>query len=149
MWGTPFRDDSTQQVVLAASVAIVDADGRRLGVAGLELTFDWITQNLLVMADAPYVESSYLVDREGNVVVAAGRIAGIGTANPTDDDLSLKPLPIPVVRQRLAARAPGHIELEDEGESKLIAFYPLDSVGWSYVVVADEDALIGRKPGTP
>ena len=149
VWGTPFRDDSTQQVVLAASVAIVDADGRRLGVAGLELTFDWITQNLLVMADAPYVESSYLVDREGNVVVAAGRIAGIGTANPTDDDLSLKPLPIPVVRQRLAARAPGHIELEDEGESKLIAFYPLDSVGWSYVVVADEDALIGRKPGTP
>ena len=152
VWGNPFRDRYGHGLILAASTAVHDADGDFIGVTGLEMTFAWIIENLLIMPDAPYIDATYLVDGEGNVVIEAlagaepAMAAGATEAragDATSETMTLAPLPHPAVRRALEERRAGHVALEQDGRAKLAAFYHLDALGWSYVVIADEARLLG------
>ncbi len=149
IWGNPFPDRYGKGLILAASTSVYDADGEFLGVTGLEMTFHWIIEHLLEMPDAPYVDASYLVDRQGNVVIRAisarsdkkRKAAAAAIDNST---IELKPLPYPAIVAALQKKsATGHREITVNGSKKLIVFYPVQALGWWYVVVADEAMLLG------
>jgi hypothetical protein len=56
--------------------------------------------------------------------------------------IELEPLPFPGVRAALLERRAGHVPFRHAGRDKIAAFYPVDVLGWTYVVVADRDALL-------
>ena len=155
-WGNPFVDRYGHGLILPASAPLHLPDGSFAGVTGLEMTFDWITEHLLAMPDAPHVDATYLVDDDGHVVVGAaadaadelapddGRLHAADAGDLHGDrPIELPPLPYPAVREAIAAGRGGHIELVVGDARKLITFAPIRALGWAYVVVADEARLLG------
>jgi serine/threonine-protein kinase len=150
-WGNPFVDRYGHGLVLPASTAVHLPDGTFAGVTGLEMTFDWIADHLLPMRDAPYVAATYLVDGSGDVVIgtdagftradAKAHLASAGDLNQ-DRAFDLDALRYPEVRAAIAAGSRGHVVVARGGARQLVAVSPLPALGWSYVVVADEDRLL-------
>jgi hypothetical protein len=56
--------------------------------------------------------------------------------------IDLEPLPFADVRTALVERRAGHILFRHDGRDKIAAFYPVDVLGWTYVVIADRAALL-------
>jgi hypothetical protein len=150
-WGSPFGDRHGHGLVMPASVAVHLPDGTFAGVAGLEMTFDWIRERLLPMPGAPYVLATYLVDASGGVV--AGTDTAFTEADAKthaakagdltrDSAIALDAIQYPEVREAIAAGARGHVAIAHDDGTRLVAISPLPALGWSYVVVADEDRLL-------
>lgn len=144
-WGNPFSARSGRGLILPSSTSIYDARGEFLGVTGIEVTFEWIRNNLLTVSDAPYVEATFLVDGKGRVVIANGRRPR-APGGQSDDRLShasleLQPLPYPEVISALAESRAGSVALVRDGRDQIVAYYPIHALGWSYVAVADRAAL--------
>jgi len=141
-WGNPFPDRYGHGLILPASIPIFRADGTFAGVAGLEMTFEWIVDHLLPMRDAPAVTATYLVDQRGDVVIGtdhravATRAADAGDLH-ADQAIALAPLPYPEVRAAIKSSPRGWLTVDD----KLIVFSPVGALGWTYVVVADRDRV--------
>jgi serine/threonine protein kinase len=150
-WGNPYPDPYGLGLILSAATSVYDRHGLFVGVTGLDMTFDWLIENLLALPDAPYMEGSYLVNRGREVVIQAGRnsggtsaVQGGGTGRDLNGNrtIELTPLPFPEVRRALVERRAGHVAFRHEGRDKIAAFYPVDTVGWTYVVVADRARLL-------
>lgn len=142
VWGNPFVDRYGHGLILASSQAISDRDGVLLGVAGLEMTFTWLVDHLLHIPDAPYITDAWLVDEQANVIVSTSGVSldGVkaGARIPTS------PLPIPAVREALlGGRVAGHVEVIEGARHTLVAFYPVEALGWTYVAAADEAIMMG------
>lgn len=111
------------------------------------MTLDAIAEHLLLMPDAPYVDATYLVNGDGEVVLGSGgAVSAVPAPDRTPERLDeldeqkveLSPLPYPEIRDGIAANRRGHIERE----GKVIVFGPISALGWWYVVVADEARLL-------
>ncbi len=143
-WGNPYLDSQGQGLLLPCTMALWDSDGRFRGVAGMELTFTWIVDNLLSMRELSGVKESFLLDENGQVVVRSNFADAGGFRAPDDANEALR-LPlfeeIDVVAEVLAGRS-GYREVEhDEGDA-LIAWYRMNALGWYYAVVADARAVL-------
>ncbi|ACY12721.1 serine/threonine protein kinase [Haliangium ochraceum] len=154
VWGNPYLDRYGLGVVLSAATGLYDDDGEFVGVVGLDMLFDWLTENLLALPEAPYVELHYLVDAEGEIIIqnengkaATGLVRGGDTGHDLHGNraIDLAPLPFAAVREALAQRSAGSVAFREGGRRKLAAFYPIDSLGWSYVVIADVEALLASR----
>ncbi|HWN67565.1 MAG TPA: hypothetical protein VNM90_07985, partial [Haliangium sp.] len=150
-WGNPYPDRYGLGLILSAATSIYDPRDRFVGVVGLDMTFDWLIENLLALPDAPYTEASYLVNREHQIVIQASRAGGAKSlvqGGATGRDLhgnrtiDLESLPFWDVRKAMVERRAGHVMFRHEGRDKIAAFYPVDVLGWNYVVVADRNALL-------
>ena len=146
-WGNPFVDRYGHGLVLPVSTAVHLPDGSFAGVTGLELTAEWIAKHLLQMPGAPYVVATFLVDERGRVVIgteAGGAAAHHSRAGDRDQDRApeLRDLEYPEVRAALADGQRSHVELVHDDRPQLVAISPLPALGWSYVVIADEDRLL-------
>lgn len=150
-WGNPYPDPYGLGLILSAATSIYDGHGRFVGVTGLDMTFDWLIENLLALPDAPYMEGSYLVNRAREVVIQTGgnrgatsAVQGGGTGRDLHGNrtIELASLPFAEVRSALVERRAGHVAFRHEGRDKIAAFYPVDTVGWTYVVVADRARLL-------
>jgi serine/threonine protein kinase len=150
-WGNPYPDRYGLGLILSAATSIYDARDRFVGVVGLDMTFDWLIENLLALPDAPWAEASYLVNGEHQIVIQArsddssrSLVQGGGTGRELygNRSIDLEPLPFPDVRAALAERHAGHVLFRHDGRDKIAAFYPVDVLGWTYVVVADRGALL-------
>jgi serine/threonine protein kinase len=157
-WGNPYLDRYGLGFILSAATSIYDGHGRFVGVTGLDMTFDWLIENLLALPDAPYMEASYLVNREREVVIQAGPdsrttspVQGGGTGRNLHGNrtIELKPLPYPEVRRALVEHRAGHVAFFHRGRDKIAAFYPVDTVGWTYVVIADRARLLATATPVP
>jgi hypothetical protein len=124
-------------------------------VAGFDLTFQFIREKLLALPDAPAAEETYLVDEAGQVVVQSG-VDGAGPLDAEEGDgrstsaqsgaaVRLQPLGYPMVVAAIRERRTGHVELAEE--HKVVAYCPLESLGWYYVVVANAGLLFARPAG--
>jgi serine/threonine protein kinase len=131
-WGNPYRDASGLGLILPCSKPLVDPSGRFLGVAGMDITFTYLIEALLEPGRP--IQEAFLLDAEGRIVVRSR-----GPQAATGDALTLEPYPQEAVRE--AARA-GRTEAVRRG-GQVTWIFPLRALGWSYVVDADEDALIG------
>jgi serine/threonine-protein kinase len=148
-WGNPYLDPFGLGTVLPASVALHAEDGAFLGVVGIVTTFDHIREKLLKLPGAWRVVRAYLVDDDGNVVTQTDEERIAGGARPPGGDLeielpvTLRPLDIPRVRDAIVAHGAGYVELGRSQGSRIVAYYPLSSLGWYYVVETDPATLPG------
>lgn len=155
VWGNPFPDRYGHGLILAGSTSLHDAEGQFVGVAGLEMTFQWLIENLLEMPGASYIDTTYLVDGQGRIIIRADKESPDAPAQPASAlaesggeavgsrAVELEPLPYEPLRQAMAKQRVGHVSFTDNGQRKLAAFYRVDALGWTYVVLADERRLLG------
>jgi serine/threonine-protein kinase len=151
-WGEPFRDPVGRGLLVTGATPIVDAHGERQGVAGVEIALDGLRGSLLAPV-GPYVLETYLVAPGGRVVLRVGEGApaiAASTVDPApaaaraDEPAALEPLGVPELRAAVDARRAGASRAMVRGRSGLAAYFPLQAIGWSYVVVADAQALYGE-----
>jgi eukaryotic-like serine/threonine-protein kinase len=145
-WGNPYRDPFGHGGMLPASAALYAANDQFLGVAGVVTTFESIRTDLLSLPGHAAVTETLLVDDEARVVVRSSDTSADPGSTPgetptTDLDsegaIELHPLELPAVRSAILEHRSGHIEPDEAGPQRIVVFYPLSSLGWYYVVVAD------------
>lgn len=141
-WGNPYIDGAGMGLILPCSMGLFNTQQQFLGTATLEMKFDYLINSLLALADSPSVRQTYLVDEEGRVVVHSEQ-RNRSFPGKIFPDLKLPQFEQPEVRQAILNKESG-FRVVDGGKT-LYAFSRLDSTGWSYVVKADRDALLGRE----
>lgn len=145
-WGALYADRHGLGLVLPVGGALLDRGEQVAGVAGLELSFDWLAKNLLPIADAPWALEYFLLDRDGKVLVqlpAGGAPVYPEAGGPGEsEDLRAVAMPHEQARAAIASDEAGVIALPD---GHLAALYPLSPIDYTFVVVADP----ARMPAGP
>ena len=133
-WGNPYVDASGLGRILPCSTAVHGDDGRLLGVAGMDIPFDYLIEALLEPKNLP-IHEAFLLDGEGRIVVRSrrdqGEAGGSLATSPFHDE------------EVVAAAKAGHFVSIARGRHRYWVF-PLDALGWSYVVEASPSELIAR-----
>ncbi len=141
VWGNPYIDTMGGGLLLPAAMSLVDERGRFLGVAGMECTFDYIIEHLMSLSHPEKIEETFIVDDRARVVVRSSDRDREFEAGGLHDALDLPPLPMPEVAIRIKSGQSGALEVTRQGKPKLVAHYPLNSLGWHFVVQADASIL--------
>jgi hypothetical protein len=140
-WGNPYLDVNGTGLTLPCSRSLFDSEGRFLGVAGIDLTFDYVIDHLLVPEGLP-IESAYLLDESGRVVVDSNQRGSRGRGIGENQSLKLEPFELPVVVDAVLEGRSGYVE----SGRRLVIFYRLHALGWYYVVVGDAAAVLSSAP---
>ncbi len=140
-WGEPYPDLHNLGLVLPCVTSLIDDAGRFYGVAGVEMTFDFLINTY--MRPARDVEETYLVDRDGAIVVRSRQQVaipgGVGVGA-----VELERFPFAAVLEAVAAGATaGVVEAEEDGQQLLLGFHQVPSLGWTYIEKRKRRAVLG------
>ncbi len=144
VWTRPHLDPQGQGLVLTVAQTITDLNGQARGVAAFDLRFQYLIDRLMHV-DLPGLKESYLLNQHGQIMLRSSdrdRMYGMRFGQ-TDQQGSLDtPLfdQAQVVQQILAAES-GYLSYQRNGEQLLLAFYPLNALGWYYAVEVSQDLL--------
>jgi hypothetical protein len=146
-WGAPYPDAFDLGRILPCAIGLYTQDGKFMGVASIELTFDYIIGELLEVKDLFTAKKdnedrleSFLVDNQGRIVVQSSQKdvkvrGGIGAR-----ELRLKDFPSEAVRDHIGKRQSGYLE---EG-ADFIFYQRMNSIGWYYVIQGNRRTLLDR-----
>ncbi len=149
-WGKPFADVHGHGLVVACSAALYDEHHKFRGVAGFEVTLNYLVETFLDIAELPYLEESMLVDAKGMVLVHkvhAGMEEKVKHLHQ-NQQIDLRPLPLPTVVAAIKRRENGYQEIDNNGDSLLVAYSALNATGWYYVAIADRVMMMAGPAGT-
>ncbi len=136
---TASLDESGQGLLLTGARAIFDVEGRRRGVAAIDMNFKHLVDELLLPADIPVDLEAWVVDDEGNAVVSSA-LKDRATRLRT-----YRPRPFPHAEVLDAAREDAllpSLELDVDGDTYLFAWSRLQAVDYLYVVAAKTSDLV-------
>jgi len=136
-YGAPHIDIGGLGQMLSCSMALYDDDGVFVGVAGIELSFDFLIGHLLE-GDATFSET-FVVNDDGQIVVRSsekGRSFREGARGK--QQLRARKFPIPEVRLLLKKRPSGHVIVDGQ----LYVWERMNSIGWFYVAQGDAQSLL-------
>jgi len=136
-WGNPYMDVNGTGLTLPCSRSVFDSEGTFLGVAGLDLTFDYLIDNLLDVT-ALNMDSAYLLDETGHVVVDSRQRGARGGGIGGNRSLDLQLFETPEVVEAVLAGRSGYVEVG----GSLIIFHRLRALGWYFVIEGDTDAML-------
>jgi serine/threonine protein kinase len=142
-WGDPYAD-LFGQPLLPCATGLYDEHDRPIGVTGFVMSFEFIRQQLLNLPELPSARHTYLVNDRGLVVVSWPAPATPAPPSPRainlDEDVpvALETLPDAEVTNAILAKKSGHLERKDA----IVAYFPLEALGWYYVVEADPQKLL-------
>lgn len=142
-WLKPYIDVGGRGVMLPCTTPLFKNDGEFIGVAGVELTLDYIKKRLMPMYGIDGIEETYLVNDKAEIVVTSTertQAYAIGTLINSTEDLDI--FPNEYVVNKILKGQSGHYFYIDRGREKLIAYYKLNSTGWYYVAKADAEELL-------
>jgi eukaryotic-like serine/threonine-protein kinase len=141
-WLEPYIDVGGRGVLLPCTTPLFDNDGNFIGVAGVELTLDYIKKQMMPMI-MNGLEETYLLNDKAEIVVKSSdksQAYAIGTLINASEDLQL--FPNEYVVKKISQGQSGHYSFIERGREKVIAYYKLNSTGWYYVAKADADELL-------
>ncbi|GIW72054.1 MAG: hypothetical protein KatS3mg102_1596 [Planctomycetota bacterium] len=145
-WGNPYLDLQGQGMILPCVTMLHDEDGTLLGVAGIEVTFDDLIEELLSMPEQPAVRETFLLDSSGRVVVRSSEPLRRYRAGELHGARQLVPLEPQPLREAILAQRTGRLERDTAAGRTLYVFYELPTLGWTYLVEADLQALLHQAP---
>ncbi|MBL1143213.1 MAG: protein kinase [Proteobacteria bacterium] len=141
-WLKPYIDVGGRGLLLPCTTPLFDNEGKFIGVAGVELTLDFIKKKLMpLFVDG--LEETYLLNEKAEIVVSsADKFASyaIGTLINSTEELDL--FPNEYVVNKVSRGQSGHYFYIERGREKVIAYYKLNSTGWYYVAKADAEELL-------
>ncbi|MGV3525599.1 MAG: protein kinase domain-containing protein [Candidatus Sericytochromatia bacterium] len=141
LWGQAYVDARGQGLVLPCLKALYGSQGEWLGVAGIELSFRYVVDELLAL-DIPELVEAYLLNAEGQVRVrSADRIRHQGLHYGESRD-SAQVLEQPLFHQAavirgIKAKPSGYLEYTEEGRHILTAWFAVPALQGYYVVSLD------------
>ncbi len=142
-WLQPYIDVGGRGVLLPVTSPLYDNDGKFIGVAGVEVTLDYIRKDLLNLYGVDGLEETFLLNEKAEIIVKSSDKAqsyGLGTLiNSTE---SLEMFPNEYVVNKVTRGLSGHYFYIERGREKVIAYYRLNSTGWFYVAQADAEELL-------
>ncbi|MBA2320359.1 MAG: cache domain-containing protein, partial [Deltaproteobacteria bacterium] len=137
-WGAPARDASGIGLVLSCAQSLHDAREQLLGVAGIDVSFDFLIAELLEapeFAGVPGVEF-FLLDPQGRIAVQSSDKGNQGEAAIPD-------FPVPEVVRAVQEKRSGVLEVAaTEAGRQVVLYNRMGSIGWYYVVSGPVEALL-------
>lgn len=128
-WQSPYLDAGGTGWVLPCTQPIHDAKGHVIGVAGVEMTLDYIQQHLLEIDGLPGHVNSYLINEKGQIVSSSRSTKQAGKFSQ------------PKILTQLLKKKAGYLEDPTHKGGRVWAFFPIMSLGWFYVVEAETSKL--------
>jgi eukaryotic-like serine/threonine-protein kinase len=142
-WLQPYIDVGGRGVLLPCTTPLFDNEGKFIGVAGLELTLEYIRKRLMPMHSAEGLEETYLLNEKAEIIVATSdrsQSYAIGTLINSMEALEV--FPNEYVVNKVSRGQSGHYFFIERGREKVIAYHKLNSTGWYYVAKADAEELL-------
>ncbi len=134
-WGSVYLDESGMGLLLGCGTGLFSPEGAFVGVAALDVTVGCLVETLLQPAGMPV--EAYLVDSDGRVVVRSG----LKEQATSGQEYQPEPFAWPGVVQAVSGgRRNGHLEINED----LVVWSTLDTMPWTYVLVGEGPALLGR-----
>ncbi|MBL9040926.1 MAG: protein kinase [Myxococcales bacterium] len=147
-WGNVYLDIFDEPLIACSFPLYSDTD-KFLGVAGVDLLLPELAESLLALPNVPAVRKVMLVDPKGRIGTSwpdgtgvSRREGAVGTLH-RNQTLNLKPLSYPDVITALQDEPTGGLR---ELGREVVVHYPISSLGWFLVVVADRVALLQPRP---
>jgi eukaryotic-like serine/threonine-protein kinase len=138
-WGSPHVDFGGLGLMLPCSMSLYDDNGVHLGVAGIELSFDFIIDRLLEAPELANVAETYMLDAGGRIVIQSSDKARAGTDSALGKRLvRMKRFPFEKVTAAALARPSGHMTLDTPQGKQLFVWDRMKSTGWTYVIRGPE-----------
>jgi eukaryotic-like serine/threonine-protein kinase len=144
-WLPPYIDVGGRGVLLPATSPIFDNDGKFIGVAGVEVTLDYIRKRLMSLYGIEGIEETYLLNDKAEIIVTSSdknQSYGLGTLINAIEELEV--FPNEYVVNKISRGQSGHYFYIERGREKVIAYYKLNSTGWYYVAKADAEELLAE-----
>ncbi len=142
-WLQPYIDVGGRGVLLPCTSPLYDNEGNFIGVAGVEITLDYIRKRLMMLLGVEGLDVTYLLNDHGQIITSSldrNQSYGLGTLINSINELET--FPNDYVVNKIKRGESGHYFYFDKGREKAVAFYKLNSTGWYYVAVADAEELL-------
>lgn len=132
-WGSPYIDGTGSGMLLSCSSGLYDSDNHFLGTASLDLKIDYIIKNLMNLPAQHQIQTSYLLNGEGKVLVSSAQ-AGQRYAAKVYPELELKNFSYTPVIRAVRQRRTGYLIDGDQ----LYTYAPIPAVNWYLVTVSKQ-----------
>jgi hypothetical protein len=132
--------------MLPCTSKLFNTEGKFLGIAVVEMTLDYIRQELMSIAGIQGIENTYLLNDRAEIVVDSADTSNTyerGTLINAMDNL--KTFSNKEVVNNILQGKNGYIRYEEQGKEKLLAYYKLNSTGWYYLAVANASKAMESK----
>ncbi len=142
-WLQPYIDVGGRGVLLPATSPLYNNHGEFIGVAGVELTLEYIRKELMPLYGIKGLEITYLLNDKAEIIVTSSdktQVYSLGTLINSMEDLEV--FQNEYVVKKVKKGHSGHYFYIERGREKVIAFYKLSSTGWYYVAIADAEELL-------
>jgi serine/threonine protein kinase len=127
----PYIDASGQGQLLPCTDPVFGADGQLLGVAGIEFSFSYIVESLLILPSFAKQTDSFLLNSEGEILVSSLESSKTG-------DIFYENI---IVNEILERRSGFRVLATEEGR-RLYFYVQMGNAGWYYVVQGLEKELL-------
>ena len=145
-WGAPTLDMTGLGLVLTCAQALYTDDDQPLGVAGIDVTFDYIIEELLVAPEFAGAEDieAFLLDGEGRIVIrsskAGKQFKGANTGRQRQ--IRMPEFHHEEVVQAIKEKRSGQIEARGPEGMEMVVYTRMNSIGWYYVVAGDVGEML-------
>ena len=145
-WGTPKIDPFGLGRMLTCFQAIEASDGTLLGVAGVDVDFDYLIENLLeadAFKDSETIET-FLLDENGMMVVRSSWKGQSARSSSKDRAMRVRAFSHEEVVEHVKERRSGKQLVAGPKGLELVIYQRLNSLGWYYVVAGSEAEVLER-----
>lgn len=142
-WLAPYIDVGGRGVLLPCTSPLFDNDGNFIGVAGVEVTLEYVRKKLMPMVAVNGLEEVFLLNDKAEIIITSSDKAqsyGLGTLINSIDELEM--FPNEYVVNKINKGQSGHYFYIERGREKIITYHKLSSTGWYYIAKADAEDLL-------
>lgn len=141
-WGNPYFDIQGLGLVLPCATSLYDRENKFYGVLGMDVTFSDIIQDNLTRPGAVGVIESFLLDQKARIVVRSEQLGKDMKDRASGPGLELKPFGVKPVVESIYRNQSGLHEVKGNGDSRLIVYYQMPSLGWYYVEELETEEVL-------
>lgn len=146
-WMPPYIDVGGRGVLLPCTSKLFSNTGEFLGVAAVEMTLDYIRNELMSISEIKGVENTYLLNGQAAIVVDSSETSKSyerGTLINSIDDL--RTYPHPDIVEKIKLKESGYLDYSEGGRDKILAYHRLNSIGWYYIAEAYSEEVEKAAP---
>lgn len=140
--GNPYLDRITG-ALLPCSLPLYNDKEEFVGVATMDMQFNYLARKVLDLSGNPAFKESYLIDEKGQVIVkASDRNRKVSKQSKLNTGFKLQPFADSELQALMKKHSDGGTL---ERPDKVLGYIRLNFQGWYYVVEADTQRLFGAK----
>lgn len=144
-WGSPTIDVHGLGKVLTCVQPIYSHTDEFLGLAGIDVTYDYLMDELLPLDNVNGIDSIYILDGDGREVVnTSSRIdkSSYEKGQIRNRTIRMPEFDVPEVVEKIKSRRSGHLQTYKDGKEVLVLYLLMNNTNWYLVIVGDKDEML-------